>query len=283
MWQQRRGVLRQVRRLPAAQVRGAGGAVRRGCLGGWACRSPRALRRACWAAAAQRGAAPPCRPYCHEMALRILLASLEQHAARYKRYIRPVLSLSIDFYIRVFVRVHTSGERMRRAGGARQAGLTCRLGGRAPACRARTTLPRSAAACSGRGQEHSHASGLRVAEHRLRLVLLAARGAARDQGRRQRQVHGGCAAGACRLCVQCVRRGRCRAGGRPQSMACGRHACLACLPASPRAAGAGPAVPQQCPDTGSGFQMGGPFWAEPLHDPQWVEGLLQQVRRDKDM
>lgn len=49
------------------------------------------------------------RPYCHEMALRILLASLEQHAARYKRYIVPVLSLSIDFYIRVFVRVYTSG------------------------------------------------------------------------------------------------------------------------------------------------------------------------------
>lgn len=43
------------------------------------------------------------------MALRILLASLEQHAARHKRHIRPVLSLSIDFYIRIFVRVYTSG------------------------------------------------------------------------------------------------------------------------------------------------------------------------------
>jgi tRNA (guanine26-N2/guanine27-N2)-dimethyltransferase len=43
------------------------------------------------------------------MALRILLASIDQHAARYKRYIVPVLSLSIDFYIRVFVRVYTSG------------------------------------------------------------------------------------------------------------------------------------------------------------------------------
>lgn len=30
-------------------------------------------------------------------------------------------------------------------------------------------------------------------------------------------------------------------------------------------------------------QLGGPFWAEPLHDPQWVAGLLAQVRRDKDM
>ncbi len=41
-------------------------------------------------------------------------------------------------------------------------------------------------------------------------------------------------------------------------------------------------MPDKCPETGSGFQMGGPFWAEPIHDPQWVAGLLQQIRRDKD-
>eukprot|EP00850_Spirogloea_muscicola_P006719 SM000032S12103 [mRNA] locus=s32:522953:532169:+ [translate_table: standard] len=46
--------------------------------------------------------------YCHEMALRILLASIESHANRYKRHIVPVLSLSVDFYVRVFVRIYTS-------------------------------------------------------------------------------------------------------------------------------------------------------------------------------
>ncbi|KAG6543187.1 hypothetical protein Mapa_015437 [Marchantia paleacea] len=46
--------------------------------------------------------------YCHEMALRILLACIESHANRYKRYIVPLISLSIDFYVRVFVRVYTS-------------------------------------------------------------------------------------------------------------------------------------------------------------------------------
>lgn len=62
------------------------------------------------------------------MALRILLASLEQHAARYKRHIVPVLSLSIDFYIRVFVRVYTSGAPGRRALGAPAAGrVACRV------------------------------------------------------------------------------------------------------------------------------------------------------------
>ena len=36
---------------------------------------------------------------------RILLQCLEAHATRYGRYIQPLLSLSIDFYARVFVRV----------------------------------------------------------------------------------------------------------------------------------------------------------------------------------
>lgn len=42
---------------------------------------------------------------CHEMGLRILLQCIEAHANRYGRYIVPLLSLSVDFYIRVFVRV----------------------------------------------------------------------------------------------------------------------------------------------------------------------------------
>lgn len=42
---------------------------------------------------------------CHEMALRILLRCIEGHANRYGRYIKPLLSLSVDFYARVFVRV----------------------------------------------------------------------------------------------------------------------------------------------------------------------------------
>lgn len=45
---------------------------------------------------------------CHEMALRILLRTIEGTATRYGRYIRPLLSVSADFYIRVFVRIFTS-------------------------------------------------------------------------------------------------------------------------------------------------------------------------------
>ena len=45
--------------------------------------------------------------FCHEMALRILLHCISTHASRYGKYIEPLISVSTDFYIRVFVRVFT--------------------------------------------------------------------------------------------------------------------------------------------------------------------------------
>ncbi|GAA5941309.1 tRNA (guanine26-N2)-dimethyltransferase [Sporobolomyces koalae] len=45
--------------------------------------------------------------YSHEVALRLVLNALATTAARYGRYIEPQLSLSIDFYVRVFIRVRT--------------------------------------------------------------------------------------------------------------------------------------------------------------------------------
>jgi len=42
---------------------------------------------------------------CHEQALRILLYSLSSAASRYGRYIVPLISVSVDFYIRIFVKV----------------------------------------------------------------------------------------------------------------------------------------------------------------------------------
>eukprot|EP00469_Lotharella_globosa_P005877 CAMPEP_0167792982 /NCGR_PEP_ID=MMETSP0111_2-20121227/12890_1 /TAXON_ID=91324 /ORGANISM="Lotharella globosa, Strain CCCM811" /LENGTH=555 /DNA_ID=CAMNT_0007686015 /DNA_START=27 /DNA_END=1694 /DNA_ORIENTATION=- len=47
-------------------------------------------------------------PYCHEFAVRIVLQAIEHSANRYKRHIIPLLSMSIDFYVRMFVRVKTS-------------------------------------------------------------------------------------------------------------------------------------------------------------------------------
>lgn len=57
---------------------------------------------------AKYGSMPVKGRYCHEMALRILLCSIDTHANRYGRYIVPLMSVSTDFYVRVFVRVFTS-------------------------------------------------------------------------------------------------------------------------------------------------------------------------------
>jgi tRNA (guanine26-N2/guanine27-N2)-dimethyltransferase len=53
--------------------------------------------------------------YIHEMSLRILLHSIESAATKYKRYIVPWISLSVDFYVRVFVRVFTQPSQVKRS------------------------------------------------------------------------------------------------------------------------------------------------------------------------
>nr|XP_027196545.1 probable tRNA (guanine(26)-N(2))-dimethyltransferase [Dermatophagoides pteronyssinus] len=57
---------------------------------------------------AKYGSYPLRAKFCHEMALRIICASVNSHAARYGRHAIPLLSLSIDFYARIFFRVFTS-------------------------------------------------------------------------------------------------------------------------------------------------------------------------------
>lgn len=57
---------------------------------------------------AKYGSMPIKCKYVHEMALRVLLNAIETAANKYKRHIVPWLSLSVDFYVRVFVRVYES-------------------------------------------------------------------------------------------------------------------------------------------------------------------------------
>ena len=59
---------------------------------------------------AKYGSMPIKGKFCHESALRILLQCIERQANRYSRYIEPLLSMSADFYFRVFVRVRQSAK-----------------------------------------------------------------------------------------------------------------------------------------------------------------------------
>ncbi|XP_057769846.1 tRNA (guanine(26)-N(2))-dimethyltransferase 2-like isoform X2 [Salvia miltiorrhiza] len=134
--------------------------------------------------------------YCHEMALRILLACIESHANRYKRYIVPVLSVKMDFYVRVFVRIFTSASAIKN-----------------------TPLKLSYVyQCIGCDSFHLQPIGRTVSKNTSVKNL----------------------------------------------------------------AGFGPVVAQECSDCGKKYNMGGPIWSAPIHDMEWVNSILADVKSMKD-
>ena len=57
---------------------------------------------------AKYGSVPIRSRYLHEMSLRILIHCIDSIANKHQRYIVPWISISVDFYVRVFVRVYES-------------------------------------------------------------------------------------------------------------------------------------------------------------------------------
>ncbi|XP_071797866.1 tRNA (guanine(26)-N(2))-dimethyltransferase-like [Asterias amurensis] len=137
--------------------------------------------------------------YCHEMALRIVLHSVEMHANIHHRHIEPLLSVSVDFYIRLFVRVHTSQSKVKQS--AAKKALVYH--------------------CEGCDNFHLQRMG--------RLLPVA------DNPKNFRYK-----------------------------------------------SAFGPPVGQNCENCGSRFLLGGPIWAEPLHDPEFVKTLLGHVTTHSD-
>ena len=54
------------------------------------------------------GAAPLGKSYCHEQALRMVLFMINTMANKHGKQIEPLVSLTVDFYIRLFIRVKES-------------------------------------------------------------------------------------------------------------------------------------------------------------------------------
>jgi len=84
--------------LVTEKLAGAESAGACDCSLTYTCPAVTLMLQVCWT---KYGAYPLHRPYCHEGAVRILLACLEAHANRHKRYIKPLLSVHMDFYVRV--------------------------------------------------------------------------------------------------------------------------------------------------------------------------------------
>ncbi|XP_072458270.1 tRNA (guanine(26)-N(2))-dimethyltransferase isoform X2 [Notamacropus eugenii] len=131
---------------------------------------------------------------CHEMALRIVLHSLDLRANCYQRYIVPLLSISADFYIRVFVRVYT-GQAKVKASASKQ-GFVFQ--------------------CVGCGSFHLQRLGKAV-NNSGRVKFSAA---------------------------------------------------------------TGPPVGSECEHCGQRHQLGGPLWAEPIHDLDFVGQVLAAISRN---
>lgn len=129
--------------------------------------------------------------FCHEMALRIILHSLDQRAGVYQRYIHPLLSVSVDFYIRVFVRVFTGQSKVKNS--ASKQGLVYN--------------------CVGCGSFHLQRMGRRT-----------------SNGKQMKY-----------------------------------------------SAATGPPVGPECEHCGHRHQLGGPLWAEPIHDLEFVQRVLSSV------
>ncbi|XP_031417784.1 tRNA (guanine(26)-N(2))-dimethyltransferase isoform X2 [Clupea harengus] len=129
--------------------------------------------------------------FCHEMALRVILHSLDQRANVYQRYIEPLLSASVDFYIRVFVRVRT-GQATVKNSASKQALVYN---------------------CVGCGAFHLQRMGKRMS-HGKNMKYSAA---------------------------------------------------------------IGPPVGTSCEHCGQRHQLGGPIWADPIHDIEFVQKVLSAV------
>lgn len=79
----------------------------------------------------------PCKaPWSHEAGLRLILNSIAITAAKYGIAIEPLLSLSIDFYARIFVRIHKSPSDVKMLAGTTMMVYNCDAG-----CGAWSTQP----------------------------------------------------------------------------------------------------------------------------------------------
>ncbi|TIA78174.1 hypothetical protein E3P98_03947 [Wallemia ichthyophaga] len=97
------------------------------------------------------GGTPVRAEYTHEAALRLILNSISQSASRYGRYIEPMMSLSIDFYVRMWVRIHDGSAETKKAFSKTGSVHVCSF------CRAHTIQPfgRIVEKVSGKGNVSS--------------------------------------------------------------------------------------------------------------------------------
>jgi tRNA (guanine26-N2/guanine27-N2)-dimethyltransferase len=143
------------------------------------------------------GGLPVDGPHCHEAGLRLIINSVATTGAKYGIAIEPLLSLSIDFYVRIFIRVHKRPNEVKLLAGTTMLTYTCDQG-----CGAWVTQPLA------RNIPKANKNGEQIWKHSIAQ---------------------------------------------------------------------GPTVPPNCEHCGFKMHLGGPMWAGPLHNPYFIQRMLDRI------
>lgn len=221
------------------------------------------------------GAQPVKARHCHEQALRIVLAAVESAANRYGRTVRPLMCVSVDFYVRLFLTVHVNADEANtsalRLGHLMQctgceAYWVSHIGTRGGGDRERQQPQPQAGAGAGvaagtEGGDDGSGEQPQAKRARVDHDETAAAGGA------------GTGAGASASSTGDASQSRPRQPKRAKPDTSTLHkkkVHAACVPQAPGA---------ECPHCGRPVQLGGPIWSGPIHDPAFAARVRDEAVR----
>eukprot|EP01039_Chlorochromonas_danica_P003441 gene3441-3769_t len=183
------------------------------------------------------GSVPVKAKFNHEMGLRILLHAIDSTANKYKRHIVPWLSLSVDFYVRVFVRVYESAAEVKNSCLRRAMVLQC------------TQSPTFVIHPLATRKFHNKAERSRPKQKKGQM----------------KQDDADADKSAAAVVTEQEGEEKVEAEAKDDEIVGGAYN-ASILRAS-----------NICEDTGANMKVGGPFWSEPIHKQEIVDELLRRV------
>lgn len=188
--------------------------------------------------------------YLHELALRLALHQIQVSAARYRRAITPLLSLSVDFYVRLFIRVDNAPIRCKQMASQTAVAVQCTScdyflalpfgrsvikAGKAQERRRGDKRERKTSSDKTESQIQSQGEADPLIKQDKLLTTVTLFGPVEEENQKF---------GVPRLPEFC-------AGGK-------------------------------CPECDAATTLAGPFYAGPLHDMKFVESMLEEIQKSKD-
>jgi len=218
------------------------------------------------------GSMPTKAKHLHEFALRVVLHALETAAAKYQRHVHPVLCVSVDFYVRVFVRVFRSPAEVKKS--CLKRGYVFQSTG----CPTFYLQPI--------GRPHGSAKGKPGSADKFAPALLhASPSDAARASKRKRADDDADDADAPRAEDRAddeAEQPAATAASTAGDAAEGRPARAEGDARDSAEGGDETVAPAACGETGAPFKIGGPIWLLPLYDRDWVTAALDRVEAGVD-